>query len=156
MFRLINGLGNISNKYQVLGKEGFSNLVRDGGVISDADYLPFVPPAVRRIIRTAVAADPAQRYQTALDMRRALENLHYPGIWTVDSSGRPVGRYGSSEFTYDENILARGRMSFAAYRTNLLSNRRTRVTRFCSDGLKRPELARLKRQFMQQVIMGSV
>lgn len=39
-------------------------------------------------IRNTVHVDPAKRYQSALEMRRALDQLSYSGYWSTDVCGK--------------------------------------------------------------------
>ncbi len=52
------------------------------------------------MILKAVHPDPVKRYTSALEMRRALEKLNYPGHWTVDAAGNEVGKYGTYAFSH--------------------------------------------------------
>ncbi len=92
-FRLLNGEDKIKTLFERKGIEGYYDLVLQGRVIQPGDYLPFIPRNLKRILSKATHVDPSHRYQTALEMRRALERLNYPGYWTCDSEGNYLGSY---------------------------------------------------------------
>lgn len=53
----------------------------NGKLISSIGYEPFVPAKLKRIINKACAINPAQRYQSAAEMRQALEKIQFLIDW---------------------------------------------------------------------------
>ena len=53
----------------------------DGKLISEIGYQPFVPSKLKRIINKACAINPTKRYQSAAEMRQALERVQFLIDW---------------------------------------------------------------------------
>ena len=73
-----------------------TNTLKKGQVIKRAGFPDFVPKKVRRICTRATQLAPADRYQSAQEMRQALEALHVdldwfrtqPNHWTATDNGK--------------------------------------------------------------------
>ncbi|WP_053109363.1 hypothetical protein [Thiopseudomonas alkaliphila] len=100
LFRLLNGVGTIRDLRNRVGNEKFEELKAKGSVPRRQDYLPFIPPPLARVISRATKADPAARFQSALDMRRALEAIAVAGYWTTDTKGDYLGVSGNQTFRF--------------------------------------------------------
>lgn len=68
-FRLFNGISEIKSDFLSNG-DAFKNFVLSGKVVTDNKYSPYVPKKIRRVISKAIAVNPDERYQSALEMRR--------------------------------------------------------------------------------------
>lgn len=88
LFRLLNGFGLIREQRARLGDAEFEIQKKKGNVPADEDFQPFIGTSLRKIIKKATAPDPVERFQTALEMRRALEKIHHYGHWDADASGQ--------------------------------------------------------------------
>src|SRR5690348_18178800 len=60
-----------------LRPQAFEALKATGGVPADEDYAPYIDRRLKRIIKKATAGQAAARFQSALEMRRALERIHF-------------------------------------------------------------------------------
>lgn len=84
-YRLLNGVGVIRdefNRHQLSNQvPEFFRLVREGRIPDRNAYHPSVPHSLRRIVNKAMSLDPADRYVSALEMRRELERLAFPYKW---------------------------------------------------------------------------
>ncbi|MGK2872250.1 MAG: serine/threonine-protein kinase [Alphaproteobacteria bacterium] len=156
LFRLLVGLGVLEAKYNSLGATAYADARAKSALITRADFPSFVPNAVRRVVLTSVDSDPAKRFQSALEMRRALEKLSYVGHWTVDATGRLRGE--DARYTYRfEHISASGsNASVTAFKTNKVSGRETRTSQFTRKNLKNNEAKRLVDAFLKAVVEGNV
>ena len=103
----------------------------------------------------AIAADPAERFQSSLEMRRQLEKLHFPGFWSVDATGQAFGECGGYRFAFDLRPMAGGTFDLTCTRTNIQSGRTQRVTRFCKPGLSRQAAEAELRSFKTFVVAGT-
>ena len=154
-FRLLNGIGCLRDKYNRLGDAAYVDLVQRGRLIEAGDYQPFVPRALKTIINKSISVNPADRYQSTLDMRRALEGLAFPGYWTRTATGQLIGHSSGHQFHFDEQVLPGGIFNFTALKTNGSSGRVTNVGAYCGRRLTRAQTDDLKKSFMQFVVTGS-
>jgi len=153
-FRLLNGLGLIRDKFNRLGQAEYYKLVAAGKVIHPKDYQLFVPRNLKTVLNRAVNVDPGSRYQSAVDMRRALERLSYPGYWTTDANGNLIGRNDRYEFHYEEHPRTVNTFDFVAFKKNRDSGKETTIGDFSRKHLSGKERDDLKGKFMQWVVTG--
>lgn len=153
-FRLLNGMGLVCDKFNKLGESDYYKLVAAGKVIHPTDYLPFIPKNLRTVINKAVNIDPAKRFDSAVEMRRALERLSYPGYWTTDPSGRFVGFNGQYQFRLEERAQTAKAYEIIAYKKNISSGRETKISKFSLRNLNAKERDATKRDLMQWVVTG--
>lgn len=155
LFRLATGLSALRAKQSVLGWDDYNVAANTGKLISKGDFPAYVPPAFRRIIMQAVAPAAPDRFQTALDMRRAVERLAFPGHWTVDASGELVGVTASHRYRIGKTAINNNRFSVVALKTNLKSGNETRVSDFCVRDLSPREADVLTEKLIKHVVQGS-
>ncbi|WP_369283985.1 serine/threonine-protein kinase [Oscillibacter sp. GMB15532] len=138
-FRLFNGISTI--KAEFIGNQiKFQEDVVAGKLIIDSKYQPFVPNKIKRIISKATACDPTNRYQTALEMRRALEQLSIRGTCTSDSDGNIIFCVDGYTYRYEIHSLENKAFNFYAFKQNAKSGRETRVAKYCAYRIKKSEL----------------
>ncbi|WP_048646212.1 serine/threonine-protein kinase [Nitratireductor soli] len=156
MFRLLTGLGSLEAKFTSLGRSAYEAALANGTLISRGDFPPFIPNSVCRAVLTAIDPDPTKRFQSALDMRRALEKLSFAGHWTVDATGQLIGSDVRHTFRF-EHLAASGRnAAFAAFKTNKQSGRETRISRFTKSNLTNAEVCKFEGVFLKAVVDGKV
>lgn len=156
LFRLLNGFGLIREQKARLGDAEFESQKAKGNVPADEDFQPFIGNGLRKIIKKATAPNPVERFQSALEMRRALEKIHFFGHWDADSSGQLVGHIGQKQkITYSISRNAAG-FILNTNREYLESGRVTRVSKYCIARLKESQLHQLKKKMMQEVIEGTI
>ncbi|MCY4657783.1 MAG: serine/threonine-protein kinase [Gammaproteobacteria bacterium] len=154
-FRLINGIGLVRDKLNTLGSAEFKQHIRGGKLISNNDFQPFVPNHLRQIIKTAINADPDQRFGSAQQMRRKLEKLTLHGSWTQDEAGEFKGEDANNEYRFEVHPMHGGKFNFTAFRKYKSSRRETRFTKYCCKQLTVQEIQRAKKNFMSAVVVGS-
>lgn len=155
LFRLLNGVGTIRELLNSVGNTLFGDLKAKGKVPRKQDYLPFIPTSVARVIATATKADPADRFQSALEMRRALEAIPLAGYWTTDATGDYLGVSGNETFRFSQEKTVHG-YKFSAFRTRLESGNETRVAKMSGSKLNSDELKKHRKAFMLSVVNGGV
>ncbi|MCP5220754.1 MAG: serine/threonine protein kinase [Zoogloeaceae bacterium] len=155
LFRLLNGVGTIRDLRNGVGSTLFEELKAKGKVPRTQDYLPFIPPSVARIIARATKADPDDRFQSALEMRRALEAISLCGYWTTDATGEYLGVSGNQTFRFSQEKTVHG-YKFNAFRTRLDSGSETRVAKMSGSKLNTEELKKYRRAFMLSVVNGGL
>lgn len=73
LYRMVNGIADWEALLQRIPNS--TQLMITGKLIEKLPYAPTVPDKVRRIIRKACNIEPIKRYQTATEMRNAIEKL---------------------------------------------------------------------------------
>lgn len=77
LYRLVNG-----DSYLPAVPPNLARIMATKGEFPDRNkYRGFVPASLKKVINKAMAVDPADRYQTAEEMRRALENIKVAVDW---------------------------------------------------------------------------
>lgn len=155
LFRLINGIGLIQDLRNSLGQDGFEELKTQNKLPRKQDYLPFVPNSIKRIIANAAKADQSQRYQSALEMRRALEAIHLHGYWSSNATGEMIGNFNNQEFRYNIQKTSKG-LTFTPYRKRLSSGNETKIGMLAKSGLSPKELEHCIEDFMLKIVMGDI
>ncbi len=155
LFRLLNGLGTIDNLLSKVGFTEFEKLKTQGKVPPIGDFLPFVEPTLMQIIRTATDQDPTRRFQSALEMRRAMEKIPKFGHWDMDSTGALFGTLGRNRYTYSITKSKAGYV-FTAQRENLDTGRQTKISKFTARLALESECNKLKKQLMLAVVKGEL
>ena len=141
--RLLLGLNHLRAIWTSVGRTQYEHDIDAGKLVNRKDFPGHVPPAVRRVILKAIGPDPAKRYTSSLEMRRAIEKLNFPGYWTVDASGQEFGIDRSYRYTFELTPVTGGRFDLVCTRCKNSSGRTQRVTRYCQKALttKKAELA---------------
>ena len=152
LFRLLNGLGILNDIFSRCGEENYNALVMEGHLIPDTLFAPYIPTSLKTVIKKAIESDPQKRYQSALDMRRALEKLCYPGYWTSDDRGEFIGLKGHDQYFFEITRDSAVRYNFTAIRKNTISLRETKVLKFCKTGISITEVRKLQKRFMHSVM----
>ncbi|GHU63512.1 hypothetical protein AGMMS49983_07130 [Clostridia bacterium] len=126
-YRLINGISLVKDEFE-LDRVGFNQKVLDGRIVTASAFQAFVPRRLRKVILKAVAANPDERYQTALEMRRELERIDIKGATaTADEHGCVTIRKAGYSYYFRIEYKARGDSVFQAYKKNEKTNRITKV-----------------------------
>lgn len=152
--RLLIHLDHLKAIRSRIGPLQYQHDVAAGKLLQPKDFGSHIPTAVKRVILKAVDPDPAQRYTSALEMRRALERLTFPGHWTVDGAGDEIGKCGSYEFKHSVSPTAGGKFDVTCQRRHAVSGKTQRVTRFCVRGLSQLQAKKVVADFKQFVVTG--
>lgn len=154
LFRMLIGLDTLRQKFTSLGQQGYYSVVAQSGPISVSDFPAYVPSRLRRIILKASHPEPAERYAGALEMRRELEKLNYPGFWTIEANGEFVGTNGGYNYRYEQTKKAGNRYDVEAFRTNTNSGRHTRCRAHCHADVTSSIAKRKIASFVKAVVEG--
>lgn len=152
--RLLIHLDHLRCLRASIGSAQYEQDIAAGKLLKAKDFGCHIPAAVGRVILKAVHPDPAKRYTSALEMRRALEKLDYPGYWTVDAAGNEVGKCGNYEYAYSVSPVAGGKFDVTCSKRNVVSGNTQRVTQFCKRGLTQKQAEKLVSGFKQLVVTG--
>lgn len=154
LFRLLNGLGCVADKWNMLGESEFNKLVKRGEVVLPKDYSFFLPSALGGIVAKAIHVDPVRRYASVLAMRRALEKLSYKGYWTTIANGDFEGNDSKYKYRFLKTRTGKGIFAFTAYKMSKQSKRETRIAAFSAPNLTLVEVNKLQKKFFGFVVKG--
>ncbi len=155
-FRLLNGNTSIKRIFDRIGKDQYFELVLSGNLIKPENYLPFIPRNLKAIINKAIDVNPSKRFQSALQMRRALEHLKCHGYWTCDSDGNFEGING--KYVYRTQIIPKeeSKFDFFVFKKNSSNGRETMAQKFCHKNLLENQLDKISKEFMQRVVTSTM
>jgi serine/threonine protein kinase len=156
MYRLLAGLGILSHKFNSLGRSAYEAAIAGGSLITTSDFPPFLPSAICRIVLKAISPSQNARFQSALEMRRALEKLSFPGYWTVDVKGELAGNDRKYTYRFEHTMVSKSSYSFTALKTNIASKRETRISEFSSKNLTKAEARKTEVNFIKAVVQGKI
>jgi len=154
LFRLLVGLTALEAKFNQLGAAAYADALAKGLLVTRADFPPFIPSVVCRAVMTSIDPNPDKRFQSALDMRRALEKLSFAGFWTVDALGALCGEDARHTFRFESTPTAGSNYSVAAFKANKASGRETRIAQFTNKNLRKTEAHKLVDSFVKAVVEG--
>lgn len=152
--RLLIGLNHLGAVRASIGSAQYEQDIKAGKLLTQKDFPSHIPAAVRRAILKSIHPDPAQRFSSALEMRRTLEKLDYPGYWTVDMAGNEIGKCGAHEYSYTAAPVAGGKLDVTCTKLNITSGKSQRVTQFCKRGLTQKQAEKVISDFKQFVVTG--
>lgn len=152
-FRLINGISEIRVEFDK-DRAAFKEKVLKGKVIIPSSYKPYVPYAIRRIINKATRLNPDDRYQTPLEMRRALERVRLIGNCTGDMAGNLLLMQGNNTYRYEIIALPKNIFSLIAYKRNNKSGNETRYSKYCLKNLSLKQLQQSLQKFCLEIVSG--
>jgi len=154
LIRLLSGLTILDAKKAGKNWDEYSAAIASGKLIAKTDFPDHLPAAVRRIVLKAINPDASKRFQSALEMRRQLERLHFPGFWTVDASGNLVGEDLKAHYSFEFIASAGGTFETKCLKTSKTSGKTRRVTQFCDKGLTQKVAEAEIRKFKIFVVEG--
>ena len=102
----------------------------NGKLIGAIGYQSFVPAKLKRIINKSCAINPIQRYQSAAEMRQALEKIQFLIDWKKHEDLRWEGVCKKTK----RNFIATVESGRTKHKVNIRQNNR-RLTNYCSEFL---------------------
>ncbi|WP_246198108.1 serine/threonine-protein kinase [Solidesulfovibrio aerotolerans] len=155
-FRMLVGLGALKAKFQALGQSGYENALAKGTLVTKNDFPPFIPSAICRLILTSISPSLDDRFQSALEMRRALEKIPFSGYWTVDSTGMLVGKDSKYTYRFVRVCVSKNNYTFTAFKKYNTSGRETKISSFSKKDITSSDVRKVEAQFVKAVIQGKV
>ena len=134
-YRLLNGISSISNHLRHAGLDQFKIDKCKGKIPDPKGYLLHIPPRLRNIINKACEVDTGKRYHSALQMRRELEKVQFPGYWTINSRGNYLGVGSKWEYRFEKIAKPGGTLDLIAWKKNIQSNREIKFGDFSKSNL---------------------
>lgn len=124
--------------------------------ISFSAFQPYVPSKLVSIIRKAMNSDRSKRYISALEMRRDLEKLNYPGYWTTTKGGDLIGKGRNYDYEFEDLSMANGLYDFKSYKIKRDTGRRLKIGRYCKSNLNKRDFTKTKNGYFAWVINNAM
>lgn len=99
LYRLVNGDAYLPI---TIDQNELMDMIRDGNFPNKNKYRPFVPTRVRTVINKALSLNPDDRFQSASDMRHAIERIPIHTSWmpsTIPNGTEWNCQVGSMEYS---------------------------------------------------------
>jgi len=116
-----------------------------------AAYQPFVPEAIRRVIRKALNVAPDKRYKSVEEFRHALQRVPINCNWQLRRSGDPEVWLGTGENGLFRVTISVSRGTFELSRCKVVPGRLRRVTVDCLETADAQKLLGRQRAVMQRI-----
>lgn len=151
-YRLLNGITHLKNEFNSMSQENYESEKAKGKIPNRSGYQSFVPQRLKAIINKSLNVNPEERFSSALEMRRKLEKLSFPGYWTTDENSNLVGV--GKKYLYQYKIVPKAGdfYDFQASKTNRSSKNITKVGDFTKKNLSRIEMEKLQKKFTAWVV----
>ena len=156
LFRMLVGVDALRRKFNELGEQDYYKAVSSSGLVRAADFPAYVPLRLRRIVQRATHLNADSRYSSALEMRRELEKLNYPGFWTVADSGDFLGHNGAYVYRFEQITATGGGFDVLAYKNRVSTGRETRCLKYCQWNLSNAAAKREIEKFVKAVVEKSL
>lgn len=155
LYRLVNGDSHLPPLQPQLARQ-----MAKAGKFPDRDsYRGFVPSGLKKVINKAMSVNPADRYQTADEMRRALEQVHVAADWDerlLTNGKRWTGVSGKRVFEVERAQAADGSWSVKVRRASAASKPLRRDGSISKDGLTEKQAIRETYRILQRVSSGKL
>lgn len=157
LYRLLNGIGCIIDDLEKSHTIKLAAQKKAKGKIPNKNnYSRFIPMNLKRVVNKALDPIGEKRYQSARDMRRALEQLFFPGEWTIDDNGNPIGMVGDYNYQYEYRIKPKNLFDVITWKQKISTDRKTQVGRFTRKNIGQSALKILEKELIDSVLNGSI
>jgi serine/threonine protein kinase len=150
-YRLLNGISNLKNEFINLGPLIYEQKKAIGKIPDKSNYQPFIPSSVKTAINKALNILPGDRYSSALEMRRRLEKLHFPGYWSSENS-RLIGIGKKYTYHFDIDPRPGNLYDFHPTKKSSSTGRVTKVTDFSVKKIDLSKLNKINNDFINWVV----
>ena len=130
--------------------------VCDGTFPNREKYRDFIPLSLRRVANKAMAVNPAERYSSAAEMRRALERITIEKDWSEKALQNGTQWIcGWDKKCYEVQLLkeANGKHEVTV-RKGASRQALRRVNALCKSGLREDEARRCARRILMDFVLG--
>jgi len=153
LFRLVNGDSNLP---QITPAQAH-RLSRRGEFPSRDSYRDFIPQALKRMINKAMNVDPLVRYQTADEMRHALEHQVLLVDWSDSMVHGRTTWSGTDRASMHYQVLkyqqGNRRWAVDTRKGRTLGSLR-RVGRYCFSNMRKQDAEKKARRLLQDFVTG--
>lgn len=151
LYRLVNG-----DSFLPPLTPDVADRIMAGDYPNRAHYREFVPRSVRTVINRAMNVDPAKRYQSACELRRAVEQLSVSMNWHETKLANGV-RW-STGWDNQAYEVVRRKENNGTWMVQTKKGRNNkhlrRLTKHCYDGLSKSEAEQHSRMILQGFVSG--
>ena len=154
MYRLINGDSYLPS----LTPQEIMKEAARGRFPSRSKFREFIPRPLRALVNKAIQVEPSKRFQTASQMRHALETLTLRMNWNEAILPNGVRWLGSRKsYCYEITRLRekRGEWSVVAKKGRSKTSLR-RITNLCHKGYRKVKAEQLTRRMLQDYVLGKL
>lgn len=150
-YRLANNINELSDAFFEKRDDILES--KKIGTFKFARHKEYVPKKLAKIINKATDTDPSKRYSSAIEMRRALEKLHFSGYWTTDSTNKEELIGVGEKYKYRFKISPKPNNTYDFDATKISNkNRVTKIAKFCKKNISITEKNKLKEKYFDWVI----
>lgn len=152
LYRMVNG-----DRYlPAVSPQDAPALACAGKYPNRSKYRAFIPRPLKVLINRAMAVDPKDRYQSAEDMRRALEQIAINMNWAEQVFSDHVRWVaGWNDRCYEVTINHdKGKTACVVVRKGESKQFLRRVNRLCAEGLTKAKAEKLVRRILQDFVLG--
>ena len=152
LYRMVNGDGFLTTIAPAIARQ----LAKSGLFPDRKGYREFVPRPLRTIINKALAVNPAQRFQSADEMRHALEKLTLEMNWSERLLRNGVEwscGWNNRCVRIRRRRLPGGKAEVIVHRGRSKQHLR-RVSPLCRSGISETEAFRYSQRLLQDLVMG--
>lgn len=103
LYRMCNGNDHFREQFNFKTNQEFFDAISSGRFPSRDKYLPHVPLKLRRIIKKCLEVNPANRFQTCLELQNELVTVRNLLDWKFDPS--PAGKRWIKDSLLQEDII---------------------------------------------------
>ena len=155
LYRLVNGDSNLPQ----LTPAQAHTLAKRGEFPPRKGYRDFIPQALRRLINKAMSIDPSQRFQSADEMRHALESQNFLVDWAESTAPTRIEWIGHelNQKTIYKVVKERQsnlRWTIVSQRGSSLKKLR-RIVCHCYKDMKKHEADKKARRILQGLVNGT-
>ena len=153
LYRLVNG----DNYLPTLAPHDARSLAIRGKFPDRSKYRDFIPQNIRTLINRALNIDPTKRFQSASEMRHALERIAIHADWI--ESRTTSGKQWTCEkcaikYMVQKDKSPNGTWVVTFSKGKSISKMR-RVNEFCASGLSSSEASAMTREALQDVVKAA-
>jgi serine/threonine protein kinase len=152
LYRLVNG----DSYLPVLKPMDAVRMARAGAYPNRDHYRGFVPATLKKVINKAMAVDPKDRYQTAEDMRRALEAVPIAMDWEENNllhGKKWSGSDGDRDLEVTRTKMANGEWELEVKKASTGKALR-RDNAMCKSGMNEKQAMREAYRVLQRFVSG--
>jgi len=151
-YRLING----DMYLPAIAPSDIRQACIDGKYPDRNNYREFIPRPIRSLVNQAIAVKPTKRFQTAEDMRHALEQIAICMNWneqTLSNGTRWVAGWDNRCYEMLRTCESKGKWSLETRKGSSKHNLR-RVTALCHKELPKAKAFQTTKRILQDHVLG--
>jgi serine/threonine-protein kinase len=153
LYRLVNG----DSFLPALAPRDARALAILGKFPDRSKYLDFIPKKLRTLINKALNIDPTKRFQSASEMRHALERIAIHADWT--ESRTTSGKQWTCEKRAIKYMVKKDKSSNGTWAVTFSKgksiSKMRRVNEFCASGLSSSDASAMVREALQEVVKAA-